>query len=452
MARWEPGRLALARGEGDKVVNASITVLLADDNLLVREGVKALLQSQPDLEVVGVASDFDSLVAGAEALAPHVVVTDIRMPPTFQTEGIEAAKLVRKRHPGTGVVILSQYDDPDYAVSLLADGSSGYGYLLKDQIAEGNQLVDAVRSVATGGTAMDPSIVEAMLRPVRRNGELDDADEELLTFIAEGMPIKAISVRLHSTPEAVSAAVEAMFVHLAQGVSAGADGALRRLRLLHLAIVDREEQGETLSRLLPGGLAEKLRRDGHAIGQIERVIVTVLMSDIRAYSTIAEHADPTELAEQLNVHRAAMNAAVLGEGGTVMQFVGDAVMAVFGAPFPQDEHADHALAAALDMHARQAEINSAWVVDGRPEFGLGIGVSTGEAATALLGSEERLEYTVVGDTVNLSQRLQQLGSAGETILSDATLAMLANPPTVIALDPQLVKGRETPVVAYKVRR
>jgi class 3 adenylate cyclase len=145
-----------------------------------------------------------------------------------------------------------------------------------------------------------------------------------------------------------------------------------------------------------------------------------------------------------------MNDAVLGEGGTVMQFVGDAVLAVFGAPFPQEDHAERALAAAQAMHAKQATINDAWVADGRPPFGLGIGLSTGEAAAALLGSEERLEYTLVGDTVNLSQRLQQLGEAGETVLSDATLAMLPNPPKVIALDPQLVKGRDTPVIAYKV--
>ena len=97
------------------------------------------MQRQDDLEVVGVAADYDELLAGAEAAAPQVLVTDIRMPPTFQREGIEAAKELRKRHPGTGVVVLSQYDDPEYAIALLAEGSSGYGYLLKDRIAEGDQ-------------------------------------------------------------------------------------------------------------------------------------------------------------------------------------------------------------------------------------------------------------------------------------------------------------------------
>src|SRR3954451_22913223 len=167
-----------------------INVFLADDNPLGREGVRALLQRQADLDVVGVAADYDELIAGAVDLAPHVLVTDIRMPPTFQREGIEAAKELRKHHPGTGVVILSQYDDPEYAVALLAEGSAGYGYLLKDRIAEGDQLVDAVRSVATGGTALDPSIVDALVRPVT-SGDLSASDDELLTLIAEGKPIKA---------------------------------------------------------------------------------------------------------------------------------------------------------------------------------------------------------------------------------------------------------------------
>jgi len=428
----------------------TITVFLADDNLLVREGVRALLQRHKDIEIVGAAADYDELVQGAEAAAPNVVVTDIRMPPSFQREGIEAAKQIRKRHPGTGIVVLSQFDDPEYAVALLAEGSAGYGYLLKDRIAEGDQLVDAVRAVATGGTALDPAIVDALLRPVRRDGELEPEQEELLTAVAEGKPIKAIAASRGTTPEAMSAAVEELFLVLAKGASAGAEGALKRLRMLHQAIVDREEQGETLSRLLPGGLAEKLRRDGRHIGESELVVVTVLMSDIRSYSTIAEHADPTELAGQLNVHRAAMNDAILGEGGTVMQFIGDAVMAVFGAPFPQPDHAERSVAAALAMHAKQAVINDDWATAGKPAFGLGIGLSTGEAAAALLGSEERLEYTLVGDTVNLSQRLQQLGAAGETILSEGTLEALPDKPEVVALEPQQVKGRDTMVHAFRL--
>jgi adenylate cyclase len=430
--------------------SGTISVLLADDNLIVREGVRALIERHKDLRIVGVAADYDEVVQGATALEPQVLVTDIRMPPSFNREGIDAAKEVRKRHPGTGVVILSQYDDPEYAVSLLAEGSAGYGYLLKDHIAQGDQLVDAIRAVATGGNALDPAIVDALVRPVTSHGGLSAAEEELLGMVAEGKPIKAIAASKGLPPEAVDAEVEAVFVKLAEGVSAGTEGALQRLRLLHKAIVDREEQGETLSRLLPGGLAEKLRRDGRHIGETERVIVTVLMSDIRSYSTIAEHADPSQLAGQLNIHRAAMNDAILGENGTVMQFVGDAVMAVFGAPFAQIDHADRAVAAALAMHQKQSHINDQWIAEGLPPFGLGLGLSTGEAAAALLGSEERLEYTLVGDTVNMSQRLQQLADAGETVVSQATVEAWDVARETVELPPQLVKGRDTPVIAYKL--
>ena len=429
-----------------------ITVVLADDNLIVRAGVRALLDREADVSVVEEAADHPELLAAARQHEPQVVVTDIRMPPSFQREGIDAAKEIRQRQPGTGVVILSQYDDPEYAVSLLADGAAGYAYLLKDRLAEGNQLLDAVRAVASGGTLLDPAIVDALVTPVTRSDdELGDADQELLTFVAEGRPIKAIAVVRRTTPEAISDAVEQLFLRLAKGASTGDDAALRRLRLLHQAIVDREEQGETLSRLLPGGVAEKLRREGKHIGQSEEVEVTVLMSDIRSYTSISERTSPTELAAQLNEHRAAMNHAILGAGGTVMQFVGDAVMAVFGAPFPQPDHADHALAAAMAMHRAQHQLNESWKGTSREEFLLGIGLSTGKAAAALLGSEERLEYTVVGDTVNLAQRLQEMARpGGRTVLSEATWTSLTDRPDAVANPPELVKGRATPVTTYLI--
>jgi adenylate cyclase len=249
----------------------------------------------------------------------------------------------------------------------------------------------------------------------------------------------------------VNDAIESLFLKLAREASAGRESALRRLRLLQKAIVDREEQGESLSRLLPGGLAEKLRRDGRHIGETERLDVTVLMSDVRGCSAIAEHSDLTVLAGQLNEHRAAMNRAVLDNGGTVMQYVGDAVMAVFGAPYTQSDHADRALAAAAMMHANQRQLDEQWSQRSLEPFGLGIGLSTGEVAAALLGSEERLEYTLVGDTVNLAQRLQDWARpAGTTVLSDATVAALTNAPVLEPLVEQKVKGREAPVLAFRL--
>lgn len=449
-----PSPLAALAGLMEPMAEGVITVVLADDNLIVRTGVRALLAREADVDVVGEAADLPELLAAAALHEPQVVVSDIRMPPTFQREGIDAAKEIRQRNPGTGIVILSQYDDPEYAVSLLADGAAGYSYLLKDRLAEGDQLIDAIRAVATGGTLLDPVIVDALVRPVQTgDDDLTRSDQELLTFIAEGKPIKAIAVTRQTTPEAISDAVEHLFLVLAKGASSGDDSALRRLRMLHQMIVDREEQGETLSRLLPGGLAEKLRLEGKHIGETEELEVTVLMSDIRSYSSIAERTAPTHLASQLNEHRAAMNRAILDQGGTVMQFVGDAVMAVFGAPFPQPDHADRALDAALSMHRSQHDLNRAWEGTSREEFLLGIGLSTGMAAAALLGSEERLEYTLVGDTVNLAQRLQEMARpGGQTILSEATWNELTETPPATANPPELVKGRAAPVTTYRIER
>ncbi len=220
--------------------------------------------------------------------------------------------------------------------------------------------------------------------------------------------------------------------------------------MLHEAIVNREEQGETLSRFLPGGVAEMLLREGSSAGSTTQLTVSVLMSDIRGYSTIAEHADPSALARQLNLHRAEMNKAILDIEGTVMQFVGDAVMAVFGAPVATQDHAERAVQAAIAMHAAQVAVNHRWRAEGLPVFELGIAVTTGPVAAALLGSDERLEYTLVGDTVNLAQRLQQWADPGETVLSDPTYAALADPPEAEQLPPSLVKGRETLVAAWKL--
>jgi DNA-binding NarL/FixJ family response regulator len=161
------------------VSDGTITVLLADDNVIVREGVRALLARAKDVTVIAAADDLPSLVAQALEHTPDVVVSDIRMPPAFQSEGIDGCKEIRKRLPGTGIVILSQFDDPDYAIALLDEGAAGYAYLLKDRVAEGDQLVDAIRAVATGGSMLDPSIVDAMVRPAMRSGGLDPDEERL---------------------------------------------------------------------------------------------------------------------------------------------------------------------------------------------------------------------------------------------------------------------------------
>ena len=317
-------------------------------------------------------------------------------------------------------------------------------------MAEGDQLARAIREVSLGGSVLDPRIVEAMMQPVTAAGGLSAMEENLLRQVAEGKTIKAIAAGGKMPPAMVSEAIEKLFLKLAQEATAGTRGALDKLRMLHHSITDAKEQGDSLSRLLPGGVADMVRRQGRNPGESERLTVTVLMSDVRGYTTIAEDADPTVLAGQLNEHRAEMNHVLLAQGGTVMQFVGDAIMAVFGAPLTQVDHAARALQAALDMQEAQAQVNARWLTSSQPAFNLGIGLSTGDVAAALLGSEERLEYTLVGDAVNLAQRLQQLADGGQVVISEPTYIALDRPSSCEPLPEQVVKGRHAPVQAYRI--
>lgn len=195
---------------------------------------------------------------------------------------------------------------------------------------------------------------------------------------------------------------------------------------------------------------QRISNDPDAFTTTELLTVTVLMSDIRGYTAIAEAAEPTRLAAQLNDHRQAMNDAILAHGGTVMQYVGDAVMAVFGAPGAVHDHEARALAAAAQMHLSQDALNTDWISQRLPPFGLGIGLSTGQVAAAMLGSYDRVEYTVVGDTVNLAARLCDAARpAGSTVASAATMSR-SEPTDGYELLPAMhVKGRASTVTAYR---
>ena len=149
-----------------------LRVVLADDNYLVREGITALLAEVEEMELVASVADPQSLLKSVREHQPDAVLTDIRMPPTHTTEGIDAAKQIRAEHPSIGVVVLSQYVEEDYALALLADGVAGLGYLLKERVSDVTELVRALNDVARGGSALDPKVVEGlMMRGVGR-GEL----------------------------------------------------------------------------------------------------------------------------------------------------------------------------------------------------------------------------------------------------------------------------------------
>jgi DNA-binding NarL/FixJ family response regulator len=196
----------------------TIRVAVAEDNLLVREGLERLLELQADVEVVASCADLDALMRAVQEDDPEVVVTDIRMPPDHTDEGIRAARQLRDDHPHVGVVILSQFSDPSYALALLEDGTERRAYLLKDRIDDVDQLVGAVRAVAAGGSVVDPKVVEALVAG-RGAGdspldELTPRETDVLRAMAEGKNNAAIADALVITERSVEKYVHVIFAKL----------------------------------------------------------------------------------------------------------------------------------------------------------------------------------------------------------------------------------------------
>jgi DNA-binding NarL/FixJ family response regulator len=194
-------------------------VVFADDNFLVRQGTSALLATCPAIDLVESVDDLQSLIAAVDRHAPDAVLTDIRMPPTFTTEGIEAARQIRERHPGTGVVVLSQYVEEDYAFELLKDGVAGLGYLLKERISDVDQLVRALEDVSRGGSALDPKVVEGLLQRGAARGSspltgLTDRELEVLQEMATGRSNASIAKTLFMSERAVEKHITAVFQKL----------------------------------------------------------------------------------------------------------------------------------------------------------------------------------------------------------------------------------------------
>jgi DNA-binding NarL/FixJ family response regulator len=198
---------------------AQIRVVLAEDNALLREGVSRLVESADDLELVGVASDLPELLAIADEVVPDVVVTDIRMPPTGTDEGLRAAAWLREHHPKVGVVVLSQFTSPTYALALLEEGSSGRAYLLKERVAGADELAQAIRVVAGGGSVIDPVVVDELVR-ARANKKSSDLswltprESEILGEMAQGKSNLAIADTLGVSERAVEKHSNAIFSKL----------------------------------------------------------------------------------------------------------------------------------------------------------------------------------------------------------------------------------------------
>jgi DNA-binding NarL/FixJ family response regulator len=196
-----------------------IRLVVADDHLLVREGVRRLLETEPDLEIAAVCEDLDSLLAAVEAEHPDVVVTDIRMPPGNGDEGIQAAQRLRTTDPDVGVVVLSQYATPSYALALLEDGSAGRSYLLKERIQDPGELVSAIRAVASGGSVIDPKVVEALVAEDARGEEspihgLTARERDVLREMAAGKSNAAIGESLFLAERSVEKVIHSIFLKL----------------------------------------------------------------------------------------------------------------------------------------------------------------------------------------------------------------------------------------------
>jgi DNA-binding NarL/FixJ family response regulator len=193
-----------------------IRVVFAEDNYLVREGTAALLSSSDAVELVGTATTRDELLAAVDEHTPDAVLTDIRMPPTGTNEGIEAAKAIRTRHPDIGVVVLSQFVEEEYAYELLKDGAAGLGYLLKERVADLDEVVRALNEVTRGGSVLDPVVVEALVAAKGRLAHsplasLTEREREVLSHMAQGKNNAAIAASLFLTERAVEKHINSLF-------------------------------------------------------------------------------------------------------------------------------------------------------------------------------------------------------------------------------------------------
>lgn len=197
----------------------AVRVVLAEDNVLMRAGIERVLLAAGDVEVAAAVGDLGDLERAIAEHEPAVVVTDIRMPPTGTDEGIRVAARLRAERPDVGVVVLSQHEEPAYALALLEEGSGGRAYLLKDRVAEADDLVDAVRQVAAGGSVIDPRVVEGLVSANRtsRRSEVDrltPREQEVLGEIAQGKSNAAIAAALFLSERAVEKHTNSIFSKL----------------------------------------------------------------------------------------------------------------------------------------------------------------------------------------------------------------------------------------------
>jgi DNA-binding NarL/FixJ family response regulator len=230
----------------DNVITVPVRLAVAEDSLLVREGLQQLLAASPSVEIVAACGDLGDLLEAIDRERPDVVLTDIRMPPTHTDEGIRVAADLRERHPEIGVVVLSQYAEPEYVLALLGEGSDRRGYLLKERIRNRDALLGAIDAVAHGGSVIDPKIVEVLVEERTRAARsslsrLTDRERQVLAEIATGKSNSAIAASLMLTKRAVEKHINTIFMKLGL---AEVDDVSKRVKATLMFLAERPEAGD----------------------------------------------------------------------------------------------------------------------------------------------------------------------------------------------------------------
>lgn len=211
-----------------------ISIVIAEDSLLMRDSVSGALSTAPDVTVVGVGEDYDSAVELVQKHRPTILITDVRMPPTSTDEGIRLAQWMRTAHPEVGVIVLSNYAEPSYAAGLLEGGTAGRGYLLKERISHFDELAEAVHQVASGGTVLDPLVVEALLAQPRSApalSRLTPRERDVLSELATGFSNRTIAQRLVLSQRAVEKHINSIFAKLELTVNDAVDRRVKAVLL-----------------------------------------------------------------------------------------------------------------------------------------------------------------------------------------------------------------------------
>lgn len=351
-------------------MTSAVRVVMAEDSPLLRAGLTRLLAGEDGVELLAAACDLDQLLAAVDEHRPDVVLSDVRMPPTGTDEGVRAAEALRSSHPGTGVLLLSQYDEPSCARRLLEAGAAGRGYLLKDRVSDPDALVAALRTVAQGGSVVDPLVVDGLLRRRDDAAQMTTVQRRVLLELAKGHDEQAVAALLGMSVAAVAAEVSGLSGVLGLRGASGLDGT-----------------SEVLSELL-------------SVPAVGGRLATVVFTDVVASTQVLSQVGDAAWQRLLRRHDALTSELVVRHGGEVVSRAGDGMLALFGS-------AAGALAAA---HAMVEEVAALGLQ-------LRVGMHAGEVQVDRSGAS--------GIAVHVGARVLSACAPGQVLLTSTVADLLA---------------------------